>query len=182
MTCSILFKGVQTAGQVDTQQVRLTHISVSVSQCPPPPSGEVSICVTLSLQFSSLVLLGGSPRQDLPPKGERGCICSLFPSRPIWSEGIVGPSDWTAYIRCRRGPRDKGQVSAPYPSLVPGFKPDENANCPGQSRPEYPNLILFQISSQVQGNIQCFAIAEHQCFAIAEHSMFRYSGTSNVPL
>ena len=26
------------------------------------------------------------------------------------------------------------------PSLVPGFKPDENAICPGQSWPEYPNL------------------------------------------
>ena len=26
-----------------------------------------------------------------------------------------------------------GQVPASHPSLVPGFQPDENANCPGQS-------------------------------------------------
>ena len=28
---------------------------------------------------------------------------------------------------------DEGQVSAPHPSLVPGFMPDENAIGPGQS-------------------------------------------------
>ena len=29
-------------------------------------------------------------------KGERGCSCSVFPSRPKWSLGHAGPSDWTA--------------------------------------------------------------------------------------
>ena len=36
---------VNTYGLTLHKQVTLTHISVSVSQCPPPPSGEVSICV-----------------------------------------------------------------------------------------------------------------------------------------
>ena len=40
---------------------------------------------------------------------------------------------------------DEGQ--APHPSLVPGFKPDENANCPGQSsaagaRAKVPDSLL----------------------------------------
>ena len=40
-----------------------------------------------------------------------------------------------------------GQVSAPHPSLVPGFQPDENANCPGQSsaagaRAKVPDPLL----------------------------------------
>ena len=33
--------------------------------------------------------------------------------------------------------RDEGQVSAPRPSLIPGFRPDENANVPGQSGPVF---------------------------------------------
>ena len=64
------------------------------------------------------------------------------------------------------------QVPAPHPSLVPGFKSDENANCPGQSRPEYPNLISNLKSST----------GEHSMFRYSGTSMFRYSGTFNVPL
>ena len=40
-----------------------------------------------------------------------------------------------------------GQVPASHPSLVPGFQPDENANCPGQSseagaRAKVPDPLL----------------------------------------
>ena len=80
---------VNTYGLTLHKQVRLTHILVSVSQCPPPLHlVKCQSVYKLCNQDVSSVLLGRSPRQDLPPKGERGCSCTLFPSRPKWSEGM----------------------------------------------------------------------------------------------
>ena len=36
-------------------------------------------------------------------------------------------------IMSKKRPRDEGQVSDLHPSLVPGYKPDDNAIGPGQS-------------------------------------------------
>ena len=50
-------------------------------------------------------------------------------------------------IRSRKGPRDEGQVSAPHPSLVPGYKPDDNAIGPGQSNYQ---IALYVINGAKQ--------------------------------
>ena len=54
------------------------------------------------------------------------------------------------------GPRDEGQVSAPHPSLVPGFKPDENAIGPGQS---YFRTLLSDFRTLLSDSARYFRIS-----------------------
>ena len=42
----------------------------------------------------------------------------------------------------------EGQVSAPHPSLVPGFMPDENAIGPGQST--YQILLFYSFDQFIK--------------------------------
>ena len=63
--------------------------------------------------------------------------------------------------------RDEGQAPAPHPSLVPGFKSDENAICPGQSCPfSFFKAISTAFLAHFR-NISC---------AFTQHSMSKAHG------
>ena len=54
--------------------------------------------------------------------------------------------------------RDEGQVSAPLPSLVPGFRPDENAIGPGQSIYRFfrPNFRLQSLGNPLSESLEIY--------------------------
>ena len=73
LTCSILFKGVQTAGQVDT------HISVSVPVSSPSIWWSVNLCINCVTKIWAQSCLGDRPGKTFPPRGNEDAAASSFP-------------------------------------------------------------------------------------------------------
>ena len=72
--------------------------------------------------------------------------------------------------------RDEGQVSAPRPSLIPGFRPDENAIGPGQSTYQIAGknrqtvyVINIGISGLYERNFKPFLCAREVIISKTKH-------------
>ena len=81
---------VVSCSRVSKQQARSTHISVTVylSQVSSPSLwwGDI-LGIRWNLARSKISVACRLLQATPPPQGERGCSCSLFPSRPKWSLG-----------------------------------------------------------------------------------------------
>ena len=115
---------VVSCSRVSKQQARSTHISVTVylSQVSSPSLwwGDI-LGIRWNLARSKISVACRLLQATPTPQGERGCSCNLFPSRPKWSLG-----------------QQALQIGRPKLGLgggrgMRGFRPDENAICPGQS-------------------------------------------------